>query len=54
MPAICTPDSTGNYPPACINCVNNTLKSTATECNPPGAAECTSCYTQGQACVNDG
>lgn len=51
--SVCEPNSSGDYTPACIQCVQNTLKASATDCTPPSANECTKCYNQGQACIHD-
>lgn len=51
---VCEPNGNGDYTPACIQCVNNTLKASQPDCTPTTATECAKCYNQGQACINDG
>jgi hypothetical protein len=53
LSGVCTPDGSGNYTTACQTCVANTLKSSPSDCSPASAPECTKCYNQGQACLND-
>jgi hypothetical protein len=52
---ICMPNGNGDYTANCVQCVQNTLQASATACTPAGGimGECTKCYNQGQACIND-
>jgi hypothetical protein len=51
--AICKPDVDGNRSPACIQCITNTQKATATDCTPAGGPECTKCFNAAQTCKQD-
>jgi hypothetical protein len=57
MLSICTPIPDGmgglKYSDPCVACVNNTLQSQGSNCNPPSAPECTKCYNDALACEND-
>jgi len=50
---ICALDGMGNRSAACVQCIANTQKTSASDCTPPGSAECTKCYNAAQLCKAD-